>query len=202
MLLEDTPAVLSLGKLCEDHGYTYHWTSGQQPHHIKDGRKIYCSTANYVPFRCPWSIDKLFKLIFTHFSYIFIEGNRRSEGFPHTRLTIRSCACDFGRGPVSVGAFFILSSFFFLRSSFFSHPESVLKIKLFVGKSDVSGKPWRGGMKTEKMKWKKMAKMKKWKLMKKRLRKNEKMAKIKKWKIIEKMNKMKKGTKMKKLEKF
>ena len=26
MLLEDTPAVLSLGKLCEDHGYSYHWT--------------------------------------------------------------------------------------------------------------------------------------------------------------------------------
>ena len=28
MLLEATPAGLSLGKLCEDHGYTYHWTSG------------------------------------------------------------------------------------------------------------------------------------------------------------------------------
>ena len=32
MLLDETPAVLSLGKLCEDHGYTYHWTSGQKPH--------------------------------------------------------------------------------------------------------------------------------------------------------------------------
>ena len=30
MLLEQTPAVLSLGKLCEDYGYTYHWTSGQK----------------------------------------------------------------------------------------------------------------------------------------------------------------------------
>ena len=29
-LLEETPAVLSLGKLCEDHGKTYHWTSGQK----------------------------------------------------------------------------------------------------------------------------------------------------------------------------
>ena len=28
MLVEDTPAVLSLGKLCEDHGSSYHWTSG------------------------------------------------------------------------------------------------------------------------------------------------------------------------------
>ena len=24
MFLEETPAVLSLGKLCEDHGYTHH----------------------------------------------------------------------------------------------------------------------------------------------------------------------------------
>ena len=32
MLLEETPAVLSLRKLCEDHGYTYHWTSAQKPH--------------------------------------------------------------------------------------------------------------------------------------------------------------------------
>ena len=35
MLLEETPAVLSLGKLCEDHGYTYHWTGGQKPHLIR-----------------------------------------------------------------------------------------------------------------------------------------------------------------------
>ena len=39
MLLQETPAVLSLGKLCEQHGYTYHWKSGQNPHLIKDGKK-------------------------------------------------------------------------------------------------------------------------------------------------------------------
>ena len=27
MFLEKTPAILSLGKLCEHHGYTYHWIS-------------------------------------------------------------------------------------------------------------------------------------------------------------------------------
>ena len=32
MLLEETPAVLSLGKLCEEHGYTHHWTSCQKNH--------------------------------------------------------------------------------------------------------------------------------------------------------------------------
>ena len=30
VLLEETPAVLSLGKLCEDYRYTYHWISGQK----------------------------------------------------------------------------------------------------------------------------------------------------------------------------
>ena len=36
---------------------------------------------------------------------------------------------------VSVGAFFFL-----LLSSFFSHPESCLKIEIFVGKSNVLGR--------------------------------------------------------------
>ena len=53
MLLEDTPARLSLGKLCEDHGYYCHWTSGQKPHLIKTGRKTDCNTANFVPFFFP-----------------------------------------------------------------------------------------------------------------------------------------------------
>ena len=44
-----TVAVLSLGKLCEDIGYSYHWTSGQKPQLIKDGRRIKCSTANCEP---------------------------------------------------------------------------------------------------------------------------------------------------------
>ena len=49
MLLEDTPAVLSFRKLCEDHGYDYHLASGRKPHLIKKGRNINCKTANYVP---------------------------------------------------------------------------------------------------------------------------------------------------------
>ena len=31
-ILEDTPAVLSLGKLCEDQGYSHEWTSGRKPY--------------------------------------------------------------------------------------------------------------------------------------------------------------------------
>ena len=50
MFLEYTPAALSLGTLCEELGYSYHLTSGQQPHLIKNGTRIICNTANYVPF--------------------------------------------------------------------------------------------------------------------------------------------------------
>ena len=32
MLLQESLAVLSLGKLCGDHEHSYHWTSGQKPH--------------------------------------------------------------------------------------------------------------------------------------------------------------------------
>ena len=53
MLLEETPAVLSLGKLSEDHGYTYHFTSGQEPHLTKKGKRIDCNISNYVPFVVP-----------------------------------------------------------------------------------------------------------------------------------------------------
>ena len=53
MLLEETPAVLSLGKICEDHGYTYHWTTGQNSHLTKKGKRIDCNISNYVPFVVP-----------------------------------------------------------------------------------------------------------------------------------------------------
>ena len=51
MLFEEIPAVLSMAKLCEDHGYTYH--SGQKPHLIRNGKRIDCNFSNYVPFVVP-----------------------------------------------------------------------------------------------------------------------------------------------------
>ena len=50
VLLEETLAVLSLVKLCEDHGYTYHWISGQKPHLIRNGKRIDLNISNFVPF--------------------------------------------------------------------------------------------------------------------------------------------------------
>ena len=52
-VLEDTPAVLSLGKLCDEHGYSYECITGQKPHLIKNGFRIQCNTENFVPIVVP-----------------------------------------------------------------------------------------------------------------------------------------------------
>ena len=52
-VLENTPAVLSLGKLCDENGYSYEWINGQKPHLIKDGIWIICNTENFVPIVVP-----------------------------------------------------------------------------------------------------------------------------------------------------
>ena len=52
-LLEETPAVLSLGKLCEDHGYSYEWVSGQKPPLTKEVKTIACKTDNFGPLVVP-----------------------------------------------------------------------------------------------------------------------------------------------------
>ena len=52
-VLENTPAVLSLGKPCDENGYSYEWINGQKPHLIKDGIRIICNTENFVPIVVP-----------------------------------------------------------------------------------------------------------------------------------------------------
>ena len=52
-VLENTPAVLSLGKLCDEKGHSYEWINGQEPHLIKDGIRIICNLENFVPIVVP-----------------------------------------------------------------------------------------------------------------------------------------------------
>ena len=47
-VLDNTPAVLSLGKLCDENGYSHEWINGHKPHLIKDGIRIICNTENFV----------------------------------------------------------------------------------------------------------------------------------------------------------
>ena len=74
MLLEGTPAVLSLEELCEDHGYTYHWTSGQKPHLIRNGKRIDCKIFKLCVIRGPWFIYEFLWNVHTYFIIIFITG--------------------------------------------------------------------------------------------------------------------------------
>ena len=55
MLLENTPAVLSLGQLCEEFRYSYHWTSGQKPHFIQRQENQFRHSELWT-IRCPWFI--------------------------------------------------------------------------------------------------------------------------------------------------
>ena len=52
-VLENTPAVLSLGKLCVKNRYSYEWINGQKPHLIENGIRIQCDTENFVPIVVP-----------------------------------------------------------------------------------------------------------------------------------------------------
>ena len=52
-VLKNTPAVLSLGKLCDENGYSYEWINGQKPHLIKNGIRIQCNIENFVPIVVP-----------------------------------------------------------------------------------------------------------------------------------------------------
>ena len=52
-VLDNTPAVLSLGKLCDENGYSYEWINGQKPYLNKDGIRIICNTENFDPIVVP-----------------------------------------------------------------------------------------------------------------------------------------------------
>ena len=52
-VLENTTAILSLGKLCDENGYSYEWINGQKPHLIFNGIRIQCNTENFVPIVVP-----------------------------------------------------------------------------------------------------------------------------------------------------
>ena len=52
-VLDKTPAVLSLGKLCDENGNSYPWINVQKPHLIKNGIRIQIFTENFVPIVVP-----------------------------------------------------------------------------------------------------------------------------------------------------
>ena len=71
-VLENTPAVLSLGKLCDEYGYSYEWINGQKPHLIKNGIRIICNTE--LRSFCGSRFVKFFLGIFIDFKETFKTG--------------------------------------------------------------------------------------------------------------------------------
>ena len=72
-VLENTPAVLSLGKLCDENGYSYEWINGQKPRLIKNGIRIICNTENFVPI-VGSRLVKFFLWIFINFKDTYETG--------------------------------------------------------------------------------------------------------------------------------
>ena len=72
-VLENTPAVLSLGKLCDENGYSYEWINGQKPHLKKNGIRIICNTENFVPIVVP-GLSSSSSGLFINFKDIYETG--------------------------------------------------------------------------------------------------------------------------------
>ena len=49
MMLEDSPAVMSLGLLCDDIGYSFEWNKEESPSLNKHGQILRCKPENHVP---------------------------------------------------------------------------------------------------------------------------------------------------------
>ena len=52
-VLNNTPAVLWIGKLCDENGCSNEWINGKKPHLIENGIRTPCSTENFVPVVVP-----------------------------------------------------------------------------------------------------------------------------------------------------
>jgi hypothetical protein len=50
-VMESTPAVLSIGRRCMVHGFSFHWPAYKSPYFTKpSGEKIFCDVHAYVPY--------------------------------------------------------------------------------------------------------------------------------------------------------
>ena len=77
-VLENTPAVLSLRKLCNENGYSYEWINGQKPHLIKDGIRMICNTEKLRSY-CGFRLVKFFLGIFINFTDTLMKQESHSS---------------------------------------------------------------------------------------------------------------------------
>ena len=74
-VLENTPAVLSLGKLCDENGHSYEWINGQKPHLMKYGIRIQCNCGELRSYCRSRLVSKfVFRIILVNFEDTFKTG--------------------------------------------------------------------------------------------------------------------------------
>ena len=81
-LFEETLAVLSLGKLCEDHGYSCEWVSGQKPRLTKDEHTVMCKTHNFAPLVVPSFIHQFLEQFVVNIDiagFVFNKSSSRAK---------------------------------------------------------------------------------------------------------------------------
>ena len=96
MLLENTPAVLSLGKLCEEFGYSYHWTSGQETTSHQERQENSLRHIKSCTIHRTWFIHEFLYLI--NFSHIFIAGNCDRHGNSSNKRSEKASEDSSARG--------------------------------------------------------------------------------------------------------
>ena len=57
LLLDNTPPVLSVGRLVEDHSFAFHWKKGHAWLETPSGKKVTCSVRGYVPLLNARALD-------------------------------------------------------------------------------------------------------------------------------------------------
>ena len=72
-VLENTPAVLSLGKLSDENGYSYEWINGQKPHLIKKRNSDHLQHRELRSY-CGSRLVKFFLWIFINFKDTYETG--------------------------------------------------------------------------------------------------------------------------------
>ena len=60
-VLKDTRLVLSLGRLCEDHGYSHEWIGDHRPQTTKNGRKDSTQHGELRAHSCPRFFQRIFQ---------------------------------------------------------------------------------------------------------------------------------------------
>ena len=81
-VLDNTPAVLLLGKLCDENGYSYEWINGRKPHLIKDGDSDNLQNGKLRSYRGSRLVKLFFGILSTSRTPIKQESHSSSSSSP------------------------------------------------------------------------------------------------------------------------